>query len=271
MVRAPYAILTRRAYGACWLEGGASDAVFAGFAVWRLGCSVLSRLRVILTGGEHAGVLAAGRALRAAGFEPWNLVTGDADLDLLARSRACAGSLVGPDPAVCPRGFVRALVDAAERLAAVAVIPGTEPAMSALAGAEREFPDRVTVGVCSVEATEAALAKEVVARIARAVGLDTPRWEIVQDGGWDGGFPCVVKPPRSELRTPAGRLVHHSARYVRDPNQLERALAELPGHRGLVRSTCPASFMRSLESFGEGAWSAPFTTPPIGSGGHAAA
>ena len=56
----------------------------------------------------------------------------------------------------------------------MAVIPGTEPAMSALAGAEREFPDRVTVGVCSVEATEAALAKEVVARIARAVGLDTP-------------------------------------------------------------------------------------------------
>jgi ATP-grasp in the biosynthetic pathway with Ter operon len=199
----------------------------------------LSRLRVILTGGENAGTLAAGRALRVAGFEPWNLATGNVDLNLLARSRACAGSLGGPDPAVCPLGFVRALVDAAERVAAVAVMPGTESAMLALAGTEREFPDRVAVGACSVEATNRALAKDGVARIARAVGLDTPRWEIVHDGGWDGGFPCVVKPPRSELRTPDGFLVRHNVEYVRDSVELERALAKLPGHRGLVEEYVP--------------------------------
>jgi hypothetical protein len=220
-------------------RGEASDAVFAGVAGRRLGRSSLSRLRVILTGGEHAGALAAGRALRVAGFEPWNLVTGNGDLNLLARSRACAGSLSGQDPAVSPRGFVRGLVDAAERLAAVAVMPGTESAMLALAGTERLFPDRVAVGACSVEATERALAKDGVARIARAVGLDTPRWQIVQDGGWDGAFPCVVKPPRSELRTSDGSLVRHSVRYVRDSDELERALADLPGHRGLVEEYVP--------------------------------
>jgi carbamoyl-phosphate synthase large subunit len=199
----------------------------------------LSRLRVILTGGENAGTLAAGRALRAAGLEPWNLVTGNADLNLLARSRACAGSLNGPDPAGCPRGFVRGLVGAAEHLGAVAVLPGTETAMLALAGTGPEFPDRVAVGACTLEATERALAKEDVARIAQAVGLDTPRWEMVQDGGWDGGFPCVVKPPRSEMRTPEGLLVRHSVQYVRDSIELERAVENLPGHRGLVEEYVP--------------------------------
>jgi predicted ATP-grasp superfamily ATP-dependent carboligase len=97
----------------------------------------------------------------------------------------------------------------------------------------------VAVGACSVEATEGALAKEGVARIAQAVGLDTRRWQIVQDGGWDGEFPCVVKPPRSELRTPDGFLVRHSAEYVRDSVELERALAKLPGHRGLVEEYVP--------------------------------
>jgi predicted ATP-grasp superfamily ATP-dependent carboligase len=196
---------------------------------------------VILTGGENAGTLAAGRALRSAGFEPWNLVTGNPDLNLLARSRACAGSLRAPDPAGSPRGFVRGLVDAAERLEAVAVMPGTESAMLALAGTEREFPDRVAVGAASVEATESALSKEGVARIAQAVGLDTPRWEIVQDGGWDGEFPCVVKPPRSELRTSDGRLARHSVQYVRDSIELERALEKLPGHRGLVEEYVPGN------------------------------
>jgi hypothetical protein len=106
--------------------------------------------------------------------------------------------------------------------------------MLALAGTEPEFPDRVAVGACSVEATERALAKEGVARIAQAVGLETPRWEIVQGGGWDGEFPCVVKPPRSEMRAPDGLLVRHSVQYVRNPIELERALEKLPGERGLV-------------------------------------
>ena len=207
---------------------------------------------MILTGGENAGTLAAGRALRVAGFEPWNLVTGNAGLNLLARSRACAGSLSAPGPAGCPRGFVRGLVDAAERLAAVAVLPGTESAMLALAGTEPEFPDRVAVGACSLETTERALAKEGVARMAEAVGLDTPRWQMVQGGGWEGGFPCVVKPPRSELRTPDGLLVRHSVQYVRDPIELERALATLPGHRGLVEEYVPGQLHAVAGVFWEG-------------------
>ena len=207
---------------------------------------------MILTGGENAGTLAASRALRAAGFEPWNLVTGNADLNLVARSRACAGSLSAPDPASSPGGFVRGLVDAAERLAAVAVMPGTETAMLALAGTGPAFPDRVAVGACSVEATDSALAKEGVARIAEAVGLDTPRWEMVQGGGWDGEFPCVVKPPRSEMRAPDGSLVRHSVQYAQNSIELERALEELPGHRGLVEEYVPGQLHAIAGVFWEG-------------------
>jgi hypothetical protein len=212
----------------------------------------LNRSRVILTGGENAGTLAAGRALRVAGFEPWNLVTGNADLNLLARSRACAGSLSGPDPAVDPGGFVRALVRAGEQVGAVAVLPGTESAMLALAGSEGEFPDRVAVGTCSAVVTDRALAKDGVARIAEAVGLDTPRWAIVQDGGWNGAFPCVVKPPRSELRAPNGSLVRHSVQYARDSIELEHALAKLPGHRGLVEEFIPGQLHAIAGVFWEG-------------------
>ena len=75
-------------------------------------------MRVLVTGGDHTGSLAAVRALRAAGHEPWvGAVSGGG---YAARSRAAAGVVALPYSGSEPAAFRDQLVGAFERLGAVA-------------------------------------------------------------------------------------------------------------------------------------------------------
>src|SRR5436305_304233 len=88
-------------------------------------------MRVLVTGGDHTGSLAAVRALRAAGHEPWvGAVSGGG---YAARSRAAAGVVALPYSGSEPAAFRDQLVGAFERLGARVVIPGTEQALTAIA------------------------------------------------------------------------------------------------------------------------------------------
>jgi predicted ATP-grasp superfamily ATP-dependent carboligase len=192
--------------------------------------------RVLVTGAEHPAGLAALRALDRAGFETWAAVQSRTSLG--ARSRAAAGLVDVPDPRTAPDAFVQALADAAQRLGAAAVLPGTEAALLALAGREQAFPESVAVGGAPEGALRRATDKTALALLSLRAGFDVPPTRVVAAEhavpAYDLAFPAIVKPLRSELST-GGRLQRFEARRVESRSGLERALAALPDEVGLVQ------------------------------------
>lgn len=192
--------------------------------------------RVLVTGSEYPAGLAALRALDGAGFDTWAAV--ESRTSLGARSRSAAGLVDVPDPRLEPEGFAAALAEAAGRLEVAAVLPGTEPALLALAGRERLFPAGTTVGSAPEAALRRATDKTALALLSLRAGLDVPPTRIVVGGGPvptdELSFPAMVKPLRSELLT-AGKLRRFEAKRVESAAELERALSELPDEAGLVQ------------------------------------
>jgi predicted ATP-grasp superfamily ATP-dependent carboligase len=201
-----------------------------------------ARPRVLVSGGEYVGVLAAVRGLRAAGYEPWVTVT--TRRGYARYSRAVGGSTLVPDPARDPGGFVGAVTDAVERLPAAAFLPGTETALHSLAARRDRFPAGVALGICPPEAVEAATDKSILGTLAAEAGLETPPTLHVSAPELNGhgaaiGFPAVVKPLRSELDGGNGAMRHWAARRVESESELASALGELPGGSGLLQSFIP--------------------------------
>jgi predicted ATP-grasp superfamily ATP-dependent carboligase len=194
--------------------------------------------RVLVTGSEHPAGLAALRGLSAAGFEPWAAVQTRGAPG--ARSRTATGIVDVPDARTEPDAFVDALAEAARRLNAAAVLPGTEAALLALAGRRDAFPASIAVGDAPESVLRRATDKTALALLALRAGLDTPPTRIViaEDGlaaDYDLSFPAVVKPLRSELTTADGGLRRFEAHRVESRAELDRALRELPDQVGLVQ------------------------------------
>ncbi len=193
---------------------------------------------VLVSGGEHVGTLAAVRALRDAGYEPWVAVSTRGAY--AARSRAAAGAIEVPDPAEDDEGFAAALAGAARRIEASVVLPGTEAGLLALSERTGEFPADTALGVCPSGVVLRATDKALLARLSSAAGLAAPPTIALDareapERELPFPFPAVVKPPRSELRTPEGAIRHAGARRVDSPEELRSALAALPAGRGLVQ------------------------------------
>jgi predicted ATP-grasp superfamily ATP-dependent carboligase len=191
---------------------------------------------VIVTGGEHISGLAAVRALHAAGYAPWVAVHGEGTY--AGRSRRRAGLLRVPDPAHDRVGFVRALAAGAREIGAVAIVPGTETAMLALAEQRDLIPAGVAVGA-DPGAVANATDKRRLEGFARAAGLTVPPSIEVDLPGSPGAlpfpYPVVVKPRTSELRGANGAIRHYGARKVHGPDGLPAALDALPGGAALIQ------------------------------------
>jgi len=194
-------------------------------------------LTLIVTGGEHLGVLAAVRALREAGHAPWVAVHQRGSY--AARSRATAGVIEVPNPGADSSGFVKSLARAAERIPAQVILPGTELGMVALAHHANAFPPGVALGICSPTVVANATDKSLLEGFVRAAGLSVPPTvEVNLEGVEDPlpfPYPVVVKPHRSELRGVDGVFRHFGARRARSAKELRAALAALPVRRGLVQ------------------------------------
>src|SRR3712207_3101152 len=89
---------------------------------------------VLLVGNDQHGVLAAVRALRAAGYAPWLAV--DEVGTYAGRSRATAGTVLVPNPDLDGEAFARELAAAAVRLPVAAVLPSADSHFLALADRE---------------------------------------------------------------------------------------------------------------------------------------
>src|SRR3954471_6933216 len=142
--------------------------------------------RVLVTGSEYPAGLAGLRALRRAGFETWAAVPTRHALG--ARSRAACGVVDVPDPRLESGAFVAALADAAERLDADLVLPGSEAGLLAIAGNEDAFPDSVVVGSAPATTVRHALDKTALALLSLRAGMDVPPTRVLaaDEPGNDG-------------------------------------------------------------------------------------
>jgi predicted ATP-grasp superfamily ATP-dependent carboligase len=199
---------------------------------------------VLVAGYDQYSVLAAVRALRTAGYKPWFAVSGPGRR-YAGRSRATAGTVPVPDPAVDGEGLVRELAAAAGRLSAAVVVPSAETHLVALAGREAEFPE-TTLGVPSRERVERATDKAQLAELAAAAGLQTPPTKRIIPGDATSisafGFPAIVKSSRSIIVGPDGNVLRYPTRFL-SAEQADKALEGFANGEGLVQPYVPGSLV----------------------------
>lgn len=184
------------------------------------------------------GVLAGLRALRAAGYQPWLAAVGRDGYS--RRSRARAGLVEVPDPALDPGRYVAALARAAEELRVLAVLPGTEVGMVALAGTASAFPPGVALGAPERDTVARATDKLELARLAADAGLATPptlRTTLAeaQSAAARVDLPAIVKAPRTSTPTKTGGLAAAHVMRVSTREQLLEAIRSLPGDLALIQ------------------------------------
>ena len=194
-------------------------------------------MRVLVTGGDHTGSLAAVRGLRAAGYEPW--VGAVTPRTYAARSRAAAGTVALPDSGSDPAAFCERLGATVERLGARVVIPGTEQDLIAISGST-DSALRSAAGVPQPDIVLRITDKSDVNRLAAESGLKVPETKIVGgDRPLDvatAQFPLIVKPVRSARARPDGSLTRIDARLVRSADQLRDLIHGLGNGEWLLQS-----------------------------------
>jgi predicted ATP-grasp superfamily ATP-dependent carboligase len=199
--------------------------------------------RLLITGGDEIGVLGAIRGLRAAGHHVW--AQASSPRSYAARSRACSGTVIAPDPHRDPEGFASGLANACERLSLSALLPATEAALHALAPRRERFPTGVELGVPEPDVVERATSKQALLEIAAQVGIEIPptrRLELAALGNGqvrESELPLVVKPLRSDTALTDGALRHEAPRLVHTLPELREAVAATAGGEALIQPFLP--------------------------------
>lgn len=193
-------------------------------------------VRVLVTGGEFTGALAAVRALAAARYEPWVAAS---DLGAYAaRSRAAFGVIRVPSSADDPDGFIEKLRSASEARHFSAMVAGSERDLLAIARCRQRLGD-LAMGTPERATVLAITSKSTVNRTASEVGLKIPPTvETDRDGLSNGSSfpgPLVVKPMRSELESTGGGLMHLTPHRVNTPAEMGRLVPTLIGDRWLIQ------------------------------------
>jgi len=194
----------------------------------------VARTPILVIADEYYANLAAVRALRAAGYEPW---VGSMTPDGYAqRSRAVAGVLPLPSPSAGEQVFVEAVAAAAARCGAAAVLPGSESSVLALSGSS----DGVVHGLSKREAVLGVTDKQSLATLASASGLLTPGARTIEPGelpSADEGlqFPVVVKPRAGALQSAAAIHEVPDAVKVGSMAELKRVVGARPELAWLVQ------------------------------------
>ena len=188
--------------------------------------------RLLVAGDEYYATLAAVRGLRAAGYEPWLATT--TDRSLAALSRATAGTTRVPHPSTGADTFVDAMRRIAAEQRADAILPGTEPALAALAGRDLGVPTGAPTPASVARATD----KDELGKLASAAGLASPdslRVTLPLVELPHVKLPAIVKPARSTVEE-AGRTVDlPAAARVETEAELASVLAGSPAGEYLVQ------------------------------------
>jgi predicted ATP-grasp superfamily ATP-dependent carboligase len=188
--------------------------------------------RVLVT---DAGRSSAISIIRSLGRQGWHVVAADTTPASAGfASRYAAGRLVHPDPARDPDAAVEVVLDAAAAEQIDLIVPVTDELVLPLAAARSRLPAGCTLAVADDAGLAATADKAATLGLARRLGLDTPCTALVRTveearaAAPELGWPVVVKPARSRLRTEGG-IERFEVTYANDPEELAARMRTVGG------------------------------------------
>ncbi|WP_426573895.1 ATP-grasp domain-containing protein [Aquihabitans sp. McL0605] len=196
--------------------------------------------RVLVTDAGRTSSLAVIRSLGRAGH---TVVAADsASNPTGARSRYATELASYPSPFVAGAGATAAaLAGLARRHRIDVIVPVTDDVIVPLDEHRNLLPDGCTLAMPDHDLLHAAGSKVGSTRLARSLGIGVPRHEIVHraadtEGIIDRlGAPVVVKPDRSRIIGPDGRLQRGSVAYAWTDDEARRAV-EAAGQEVVIQA-----------------------------------
>lgn len=188
-------------------------------------------MRVLLTDGNTRAALAITRALGREGA--YMIVGSEKHPSLASSSRYCAERFVYPDPQRDYAGFTTTVLQAVEFLRPDVVLPVTDVATFMVTEHKQTLEKYCTVPFPEYEAAWRIADKLTVMKTAQHLGIPSPKTvtlcstealESALDLSHLLGFPVVIKPCRSRIRTEKGWR-GTSVKYAQDTQELKRIVS----------------------------------------------
>jgi len=189
-------------------------------------------MKVIVLDGSQRPALAITRSLGRRGFRV--TVGAETKSSLSSCSRYCADSFEYPSPHENPEGFFRAILDKSCELRPDFLIPVTDVTVGEILRRRGEFGESIRIPYDELEKYNLVSNKEWVVSQCRKLGLPVPKSvlstefpdrEAVLDAAGKLGYPLVVKPGLSRIRTETG-WINTSVRYAHDEKKLDAMLKD---------------------------------------------
>ena len=191
-------------------------------------------VEVIVLDGNQRSALAVTRSLGVKGIRV--LVGAETESSLASSSAYCSRSFVYPSPYMSAGDFLEVLKDMTSRHDAVMLLPMTDVTVGEILENKSAFGEHVCIPLVDHEKYIAASDKSELFRLSKNLGIPMPRTIFSTDFQDYGslisetgklGFPLVLKPARSRIKTRLG-WINAGVRYARDENDLRNRLGEEP-------------------------------------------
>jgi predicted ATP-grasp superfamily ATP-dependent carboligase len=191
----------------------------------------VSRRALVTDAGRSSAI----SIIRSLGRQGWDVVAADASPASAGFASRYAGErLVHPDPARNPDAAAERLLEAAADRQVDLLVPVTDELVLPLAAARDRLPPGCTLAVADDAGLSATGDKAATLGLARSLGLDTPCTAVVRTEDQARaaapalGWPVVVKPARSRVRTDGG-IERFSVAYANDPDELAARVRAVGG------------------------------------------
>jgi predicted ATP-grasp superfamily ATP-dependent carboligase len=183
-------------------------------------------MEVIVLDGNQRPALAITRSLGKRGIRV--TVGAETDSSLSSCSRFCAGSFAYPSPYQDPEGFFQVVLERTRGLRQAILLPVTDVTVSEILRRREEFAEGITIPFDGFDKYRLVSDKAWLVSQCRTLGLPVPRSVLSTDYEDRGdvivaakalGFPLVIKPSHSRIRTETG-WINTRVRYARDEAEL---------------------------------------------------
>jgi len=188
-------------------------------------------MEAIVLDGDQRPALAITRSLGKRGIRV--TVGAETRPSLASCSRFCAGSFEYPSPYQDPEGFFQAVLARTRGIRQAVLLPVTDVAVSEILKRRGEFAEGIAIPFDGFDKYSLVSDKAWLVSQCRTLGLPVPRSVLSTDyesredvivAAKALGFPLVVKPNLSRIRTETG-WIGTRVRYARDEGELRDILS----------------------------------------------